>query len=122
MRTRLQDERGSELIEFVGMFPLVILAALIAWQFILVGYAGIVAAGAAREGARAAAVEKDVAAAVQAASAGLRCEVDYAGGGEMRTVRVRVQVPKVALPFLGNVEYPWVYASAVMRREGKYGP
>ena len=121
VRSRLlQDERGAEAIEFVGLLPLVLLMALFAWQMILVGYAGIVAAGAAREGARAAAVDRSVNAAVQAGSAGLRAEVVSTSGGEMRTVRVRVQVPKVALPFVRNIEYPWVYASATMRWEGVY--
>ena len=120
LRRIAKEERGAEAIEFVGLVPLVLLVALLSWQLILVGYAGIVAAGAAREGARAAAVDQDVAGAVSASSAGLSVEVVGAGGGEMRTVQVRVQVPKVPLPLLGAIEYPWVYSAATMRYEGPF--
>ena len=120
LRRLSKEERGAEAIEFVGLVPLVLLVALLSWQLILVGYAGIVAAGAAREGARAAAVDQDVGGAVSASSAGLRVEVVSAGGGEMRSVRVRVQVPKIPLPLLGAIEYPWVYSTATMRYEGPF--
>src|SRR3954468_18207648 len=53
------DERGIELVEFVGFVPIVLLAVAIGWQFFLVGYTGVVASSAAREGARAAATRED---------------------------------------------------------------
>ena len=117
----LQEERGAEALEFVGLFPLVLLVALFAWQMILVGYAGIVAAGAAREGARALAVGEPAGPAVRAGSAGLNVKsLDAGCGGDTCTARVGIEVPKVPLPFVGNIEYPSVYASATMRFEGIY--
>ena len=113
------NERGAETIEFLMLTPLVILTALIAWQLLLVGYTGVVAAGAAREGARAAAVGEDVNGAVQTSAAGLRAEV-VAGrrcGSPLCTVKVKVQVPKVKLPFISGVKYPWIHAEATMRNE-----
>lgn len=55
-----RDERGVELIEFLAFVPVAFLILLVAWQFILVGYTGIAAAGAAREGARAAVTLEDI--------------------------------------------------------------
>jgi hypothetical protein len=115
------DQRGLETLEFVGLFPLVLLTILIVWQFMLVGYAAIVAAGVAREGARAAAIGHSPHSAVEeACPPGLRCRVDdfYRGPGDMRTVVAEVQVPKVGLPFIDNIEYPWVQSTARMRYEG----
>lgn len=116
----LGDERGAETIEFLMLIPLVMFVALVAWQLLLVGYTGVVAAGAAREGARAAAVDADVNAAVQTSAAGLRAEVVSQSGGTLRTVKVRVQVPKVKLPFISGIKYPWIYAEATMRYERRH--
>lgn len=116
-----QDEKGLETLEFVGLFPLVILAILLVWQFTLVGYAGIIAAGAAREGARAAAVGADIYGAVSNASSGLEWRIDnITGGSEMRSVTVAIRVPKVSLPFIKNIKYPWVRSTATMRYEKPY--
>jgi hypothetical protein len=115
------DQRGLEILEFVGLFPLVLLTILIVWQFMLVGYAAIVAAGVAREGARAATIGHPPGSAVgEACPPGLACRVDdfYPGPGDMVTVVAAVQVPKVSLPFIDNVEYPWVQSTAKMRYEG----
>ena len=54
-----RDKKGIETIEFIGLFPLILLALLIIWQLMLVGYTVIIAASAAREGARAAVVDKN---------------------------------------------------------------
>lgn len=118
---RVNEQRGLETLEFVGLFPLVLLTILIVWQFMLVGYAAIVAAGVAREGARAATIGHPPSSAVEeACPPGLRCRVDdfYLGPGDMRTVVAEVQVPKVSMPFIGNIEYPWVQSTARMRYEG----
>jgi len=113
------DERGAETIEFLMATPLIIFAALVAWQLLLVGYTGVVAAGAAREGARAAAVGQNVDSAVRAASAGLRAEVVTSRCSDLCQVRVKVQVPKIQLPFISGIQYPWIYADATMRYERK---
>src|SRR5437763_1811012 len=60
-------ERGQATVEFVGTLPLVLLAGLIAWQFVLVGHVAWDAAAAARSGARARLVGADAAAAARSA-------------------------------------------------------
>ena len=55
----MKNERGSQLIEFVAVFPLIIFAFLFVWQMALVAYTVVVAEGAARVVAGVAAVEGD---------------------------------------------------------------
>jgi hypothetical protein len=124
LRRLAREERGVELIEFLGFFPLILLVFFIAWQFILIGYTGVVAAGAAREGARAAVTRTAIGDAVAWGSPGFdgrrqwavsgSCP-DYAGGPV--TVQVWLEVPHVTLPFLGSLRYPRVSAKATLRCE-----
>jgi hypothetical protein len=122
----MREERGVELIEFLGFFPLILLALVIAWQFMLVGYTGLVASGAAREGARAAATREDVERAVRFASAGFDgrrqwqplagypCDTD----SHPVTIQVELEVPHVVFPFVGGLgQYPRVTRSASARCE-----
>ena len=92
---RLRDEGGQAAVEFVAVLPFVIVAALVAWQLVLVGHVAWDAAGAARAGARAALVGADAARAARSALPqslrdGTRV-VAPAGGG----VRVSVPIPLV---------------------------
>jgi hypothetical protein len=120
-----RDERGVELIEFLGFIPIVLLMVAVAWQFMLVGYTGVVAAGAAREGARAAVTLEDVGSAVTRSSPGFegRRRWSVSGGcpyyaGNAVTVQVWLEVPHVTLPFLGALNlYPEVPVRATMRCE-----
>lgn len=94
-------ERGTVSVEFVGVLPAVLLAALISAQVVLAGYALWSASVAARAGARAAHTGGAVEAAVRGALPGhLRhgAEVSTGGLGSGR-VAARVPVPR-ALPFL----------------------
>jgi Flp pilus assembly protein TadG len=89
------DERGQAAVEFVAVLPFVMVAALVAWQLVLVGHVAWDTAGAARSGARAAAVGADAGAAARSAlPRSLRAEtrVDSSAGGR---VRVSVPVPLV---------------------------
>lgn len=93
---RLRSERGQAAVELVGALPFVVLAALIAWQLVLVGHVAWMAGGAARSGARARLVSQDAASAARSAlppplRPGTR--VGTAAGG---LVRVSVPVPLVA--------------------------
>jgi hypothetical protein len=93
MTTRLRCERGQAAVEFVAALPFVLLAGLVAWQFVLVGHVAWDAAGAARSGARAALVGRSASSAARSAlPAPLRAgtRVVAAGGG---VVRVSVPVP-----------------------------
>src|SRR5256885_4597866 len=93
MKQRFRDEHGQASVEFVAVLPFVLLAALVAWQLVLVGHVAWSAAGAARSGARAALVGRDAARAARAAVPGaLRAgtRVGEAGG---RVGRVSVPIP-----------------------------
>jgi Flp pilus assembly protein TadG len=120
-----RDERGVELIEFLGFVPLVLLVFFIVWQFIMIGYTGLVSAGAAREGARAAVTQEDVGRGVTWGSPGFdgrrgweasaSCAA-YTGGPA--TVQVSLEAPHVTFPFPGALSrYPRVPAEATMRCE-----
>jgi hypothetical protein len=82
-------------VEFVAVVPFVLVAALVAWQLVLVGHVAWDAAGAARSGARAAVVGGDAARAARSAlPMSLRRGTSVtarAGGG----VRVSVPIPLV---------------------------
>lgn len=60
-------EAGQATIELVGLFPLLLLVLLFVWQAVLMGVGAHYAANSAQEGARAAAVGRDVQAAAKAA-------------------------------------------------------
>ncbi|HEX4716905.1 MAG TPA: TadE/TadG family type IV pilus assembly protein [Thermoleophilaceae bacterium] len=95
MRRRLRNEEGQAAVEFVAVLPFVIVAALVAWQLVLVGHVAWDAAGAARSGARAALVGRNAGAAARAAlpgplRTGTRVVSSGAGG-----VRVSVPIPLV---------------------------
>ena len=97
MRQRLRCERGQAAVEFVAVLPFVLLAGLVAWQFVLAGHVAWDAAGAARAGARAALVGRGAASSARSAlPPPLRREaqvVSVAGSG--RAVRVSVPIPFV---------------------------
>jgi pilus assembly protein CpaE len=96
---RMRDERGQAAVEFVAVLPFVIVAALVAWQLVLVGHVAWSAAGAARSGARAALVGRDSGRAARLAlPSSLR---DSTRVGRQPTGGVRVSVP---IPF---VIYRW---------------
>lgn len=59
MLRKLRNHRGSGVIEFLGIMPLVILIALMVWQFAIVGYGIINTQAAARDGVRVAATKFD---------------------------------------------------------------
>ena len=120
----LKQDRGAETIEFVGTFPLVLLAIAVIWQFSLLGYTAIVAAGASREAARAAAVRANWRSAAANASIGWNNatrRVRVSCGGEVCRATVQLQVKKAPLPLIGRLpNYPWVTSTAVMRYEPPY--
>lgn len=51
-RAIARDERGQVSVEFMGMLPFLVLAAMLAWQLLLVGYAATSAENAARAASR----------------------------------------------------------------------
>jgi hypothetical protein len=51
-RVRFRDERGQASVELMGLLPYMLLAALVVWQLMLVGWATVSASNAARTGSR----------------------------------------------------------------------
>ena len=115
------DERGQATVELALVLPVVVLLLLAVVQVALVGRDQVAVAHAAREAARAAAVDPAPEAAVRAARAvvpGATVEVGPrpAVGGQVRvTVTVVVHTD---VPFVGPlVPDPELTATAVMRVE-----
>ncbi len=90
---RAVGARGQATVELVAVLPLVLLAALVAWQLVLAGQTAWLAAHAARVAARAEAVGRDPEDAARSALPGAfepGLEVGRRDGGG---VRVSVRVP-----------------------------
>jgi Flp pilus assembly pilin Flp len=95
MRRRWREERGQAAVEFVAVLPFVMLAALVAWQLVLVGHVAWQAAGAARSGARAAVVGRDAGRAARSALPASLRSATRVGGLSGGGVRVSVPIPLV---------------------------
>lgn len=113
------EENGNQLIEFLGLLPLIIMAGLIVFQLILAGQTISAANSAAREAARAATVCEDW------YGAAVRASLGYDGNrevlpptreGDMTVVRVRLRVPTLKIPYLETM-MPWITGKGAVRRE-----
>ncbi|QXC60098.1 pilus assembly protein [Aquihabitans sp. G128] len=125
------QEGGQATVELALALPVVVLALLLVVQVALVARAQLLVVHAAREGARAAAVDPDPGAAARAARAtpGLRAgdlRVEVAGrGGEGSRVRVTVRYRvRTDVPLVGGLlGDPTVSATVTMRVEAdRRGP
>jgi hypothetical protein len=85
-----RGEDGQATVELVAVLPVLGLVAVLAWQAVVAGQTWWLAGVAAREGARAAALGGDPAAAAERVLPGARLVRAGADG-----VRVRVAVPRV---------------------------
>ena len=106
-RTRRRREDGSITLETVGLFPMVLVVALLCWQVLLVGLTFMWSGHAAGSGARALAVGEDPGPAARRALPGSVAEsltVDPERAGGTRTVRVSLSAPLVA-PGLVNLPF-----------------
>ncbi|WP_026691110.1 TadE/TadG family type IV pilus assembly protein [Alteribacter aurantiacus] len=105
-----RNEKGSQTLEFVAVFPLIIFAFLFIWQMALVSYAIVVTEAAARDGARAASVDGDYVQAVQASAAGLDVvstpgrSISESSYGPEVTVTVVTKVPMIQMPLIRNID------------------
>ena len=88
-----RGERGQASVELIGAIPVLLVAVLIAAQFVAAGHALWSAALAARAGARASVVGRDATRAARRALPGLLR--DGARIGEDGGVSVRVAVPRL---------------------------
>jgi hypothetical protein len=90
----MADERGQASVELVAALPALLLAALVALQLLLAGYALTLADGAAEAGALALASGGSATGAARAGLPGwARDDVDVAVGGGTVTVRLRPPSP-----------------------------
>ncbi|MFH8728260.1 TadE/TadG family type IV pilus assembly protein [Streptomyces termitum] len=101
---RGRGDRGQTAVEFTGMVPVILLTLALLWQIVLVGYTYTLAANAADESARAAAVDGDCAAAARRHLDGAWTAESVTCGpdGGMATAVVTVRVP-VLIPGLGGL-------------------
>src|SRR3954453_1618489 len=95
MARRLTEERGQAAVEFVAILPFLMIAALVAWQLVLVGHVAWDAAGAARSGARAAVVGRDAGSAARSALPRSLRAATRVGRSGVHVVRVSVPIPLV---------------------------
>jgi hypothetical protein len=86
------SQRGQASVELVAALPVVLLLAAVAWQCALAGHAAVIAAHAARAGARADLVGSPAASAARSAIPE-RMENGLTVERENGAVRVRVRVP-----------------------------
>jgi hypothetical protein len=114
------DEKGAEIVEFIGMMPWLLMVGLIVWQFMVFGHCMLVTAAAARDGARAAASYGSAHGAVAASIGGAYPYLVQAGscGGTGSPVRVtvRAKVPIIDIPYVPIPDI-WTRHTATMRCE-----
>lgn len=85
--TSARGQSGSQVVEFLGLLPVLLLVTAVAWQFILAAHAVVVAESAVRDAARAAAV----AAAGDVQRAARQALVAAAGPVQVQRLEVRVR-------------------------------
>jgi pilus assembly protein CpaE len=98
VRAGARDERGQATVELIGMLPFLVLAALVVWQLLLVGYSITSAENAARAASRVAARGGDgEKAAKRVIGSPLRegIKVKMDGTKAMVSVRVPLLVPGI---------------------------
>jgi pilus assembly protein CpaE len=112
-RQLVTDESGQAALEFTGMFPLVLLLAVVVWQVALMGAALVMAGHAADEAARAASIGEDVSATALAAVP------EWVGSGMQvsdngSSVQVVTQMPVLA-PGISSERWTFSNDVAVVR-------
>lgn len=113
----VKNERGSQAIEFVAMFPLVLLSILIIWQIGLIAFSLVVGESAARDGARAAAIhDPDWKTVAERSASGIKVNVSGGPGAEEAHVYVEITAPIVKLPLISEMDFKYT-VDAVMPME-----
>lgn len=121
MLRELRNRRGSGVIEFLGLMPLVILIALAVWQFALVGYGIINTQAAARDGVRVAATNSDPADILRTVRTSFGedtkfyrlDDVDINNDGSEAKVTVSVSFFTVFLPKSVTIPFTWEVTAPV---------
>lgn len=89
MKKLLKNERGSAIIEFVSMVPLVLLLMMILWQFLVAGYAVIITQSAANEAAKVYSVTGELDTATESAE-----KVISTSGDNLKMIDVKISGSK----------------------------
>ena len=114
------DERGVEIVEFVGIMPWILMIGLLVWQFMVFGHVMLMTAAAAREGARSAAAYDSAYGAVARVVKGSYPYTVNAGVCAMEgtpvSVNVRLKVPMISIPYVPPIMV-WTNHTATMRCE-----
>lgn len=107
---RRARDRGAVMVEFAGLFPLILVVFAAMWQCVVIGYGFYLASNAADEGARAATIASagDAEAACREAAlarlpGGWDADVSCPRDGDLRTASVDLRVPVL---FPGAVNLP----------------
>jgi pilus assembly protein CpaE len=112
-RQLVTSESGQASLEFTGMFPLVLLLAVVVWQVALMGAALVMAGHAADEAARAASLGEDLSTtALEAVPEWVRSGMQVSDDGS--TVRVVTQMPVLA-PGISSDRWTFSTDVAVVR-------
>jgi hypothetical protein len=120
LKSYVKNERGSQAIEFLALFPLMLLSILLIWQIGLISFSLVVAESAARDGARAAAIhDGEWRSVARKSAAGIKI-VDVRGGPgtDEAEVILDVKAPIVELPLIADIDFTFT-VDAVMPMEEK---
>ncbi|WP_277679687.1 hypothetical protein [Gracilibacillus dipsosauri] len=115
-KKHMKNERGSQMVEFIGIFPLIIISALVAWQILMAGYTLIVSEAAARDAARVASVDGDYELAAKNSASGLYVSSRLEEHGDYIEVFVTTKVPTIKIPIWENPNFE-IQSSAIMPKE-----
>jgi len=121
-RGSLREEKGAELVEFIGFMPFLLFLGLVIWQFMVFGHVMLTTANAARQGARAAAAYTPVGAAVRSAAG--TYEVRWSGGdcaapGSPVRVTAKLKIPIINIPY-AQIPEIWTESTATARCEPRW--
>lgn len=106
----VKNERGSQAIEFVSMFPLIILSILIIWQIGLIAFSLVVGESAARDGARAMSVhDPDWRTVALNSASGIKVAVSEGSNSNEDNAHVVVEItaPIVKLPLIEDMNFTY---------------
>ena len=118
--TSRTSEKGVEIVEFIGIMPLMLAIGLLMWQVLVFLHVPLHTSYAAREGARTAAAYEDATGAVARVVGGSYNHQVSAGSctpGSPVRVRVRLRVPMIEIPYIGRLTQIWTDSTATMRCE-----
>lgn len=120
LKAYVKNERGSQAIEFLALFPLMLLSILLIWQIGLISFSLVVAESAARDGARAAAIhDTDWETVARKSAAGIKIVGVRGGpGADEAEVILDVKAPVVKLPLIADIDFTFT-VDAVMPMEEK---